>query len=38
LAFHKDIDYSEGIEYLILNPPSADEIKNGLIEKAIDIF
>lgn len=36
LAFHKDIDYSDPVEYLI-NPPSDDEIKSFLIEKAIDL-
>jgi hypothetical protein len=36
LAFHKDIDYSEPVEY-ISDPVSEDEIKNFLIEKAIDI-
>lgn len=36
LAFHKDIDYSEPIEYLT-TPVSEVEIKNFLIEKAIDI-
>jgi hypothetical protein len=37
LAFHKDIDYTEQVEYLV--PPPGDEaIKSFLIEKAIDIF
>jgi hypothetical protein len=36
LAFHKDINYSEPIEYLI-TPVPEEEIKNFLIEKAIDI-
>lgn len=36
LAFHKDIDYSEEVEYLI-NTPSESEIKEFLIERAIDI-
>lgn len=36
LAFHKDINYSEPIEYLS-TPGPEDEIKNFLIEKAIDI-
>ncbi len=35
LAFHKDINYSEPVEYLI-KVPSDDEIKQFLIEKAID--
>ena len=38
LAFHKDIDYSEEVEYVIPNPPTPDEIRNGLIEKAADFF
>jgi hypothetical protein len=38
LAFHKDIDYSEEVEYVIPNPPTPDEIRNTLIEKATDIF
>ena len=36
LAFHKDINYSEPIEYLTTPVPEED-IKNFLIEKAIDI-
>jgi hypothetical protein len=36
LAFHKDINYSEPVEYLS-NPVPENEIKNFLIEKAIDI-
>ena len=36
LAFHKDIDYSEPVEYLVA-PVSDDEIKSFLIKKAIDI-
>jgi len=36
LAFHKDIDYSESVEFL-LPAPSGDEIRQFLIEKAIDI-
>jgi len=36
LAFHKDINYSEPVEY-ISTPVPEDEIKNFLIEKAIDI-
>lgn len=38
LAFHKDIDYREPIEYLISHPPADEEIKQTLIEKATDIF
>jgi len=37
LAFHKDIDYSEAIEYLV-PPVPEDEIKSFLIDKATDIF
>ena len=36
LAFHKDIDYSEPIEYLVPAVPE-DEIKNFLIDTATDI-
>jgi len=36
LAFHKDINYSEPIEYLT-TPVPEEEIKNFLIEKAINI-
>ena len=36
LAFHKDINYSEAIEYLI-PPVSEEEIKQFLIDKAMDI-
>lgn len=36
LAFHKDINYSEPVEYLSAPVPE-DEIKGFLIEKAIDI-
>ena len=36
LAFHKDIDYSEPIDYLVPAVPEA-EIKDFLIDKAIDI-
>jgi hypothetical protein len=37
LAFHKDIDYNEAVEFMI-KPESDDEIKNFLIEKAINLF
>jgi hypothetical protein len=37
LTFHKDINYTEPIEYLG-NPVAESEIKEFLIEKAIDIF
>jgi hypothetical protein len=36
LAFHKDIDYSEPIEYLI-PAPSDDDIRQFLIDRAIDL-
>ncbi|MBN2634611.1 MAG: nucleotidyl transferase AbiEii/AbiGii toxin family protein [Bacteroidales bacterium] len=36
LAFHKDIDYSEPVEYLITEP-SQDEIKEFLTDKALDL-
>lgn len=36
LAFHKDIDYSESVEYLA-PAIQEDEIKNFLIDKATDI-
>jgi hypothetical protein len=35
LAFHKDIDYSETVEY-INQPVPEDEIKQFLIDKALD--
>ncbi len=37
LVFHKDIDYSEPLEYLI-TPVSDNEIKDFLINKATDLF
>jgi len=37
LAFHKDIDYSEAVEYLV-PPVPKEEIKSFLIDKATDIF
>ena len=37
LAFHKDIDYSEPVEFLV-QPVPGDEIKNFLIDKATDIW
>ena len=36
LAFHKDIDYSEPVEYLVPSPQDS-EIKEFLVGKAIDI-
>jgi hypothetical protein len=35
LAFHKDIDYSETVEYLV-EAPSDEEIREFLIAKAVD--
>lgn len=37
LAFHKDIDYTEPVEFLI-QPVSNEEIKEFLIDKATDIW
>jgi len=37
LAFHKDIDYSEPVEYLV-QPIPDDQIKSFLIDKATDLF
>lgn len=37
LSFHKDIDYSEPVDYLV-EPIAEDEIKKFLIDKAIDIW
>jgi hypothetical protein len=37
LAFHKDINYTEPVEYLI-DPPSEEEIRLFLIEKSVDFF
>ena len=37
LAFHKDIDYTEPVEFLV-QPISDQEIKSFLIDKATDIF
>jgi len=37
LAFHKDINYSEPIEYLIAHP-SDDEIRLFLVEKSVDFI
>ena len=38
LAFHKDIDYTEEVDFVIENPPSPKEIKNFLIEVATRPF
>jgi hypothetical protein len=37
LTFHKDIDYTEPAGFII-KPVSDDEIKNFLVEKAINLF
>jgi hypothetical protein len=37
LAFHKDIDYTEPVEFLVLAVPDI-EIKEFLIDKATDVF
>jgi len=37
LAFHKDIDYTEAVEYVV-HPVPNEEIKSFLIDKATDIF
>jgi hypothetical protein len=37
LTFHKDINYSEEVEYLVQSPGD-EEIKRELIEKATDIW
>ncbi|HEX7585550.1 MAG TPA: hypothetical protein VF373_12735 [Prolixibacteraceae bacterium] len=37
LSYFDDIDYSEPVEFLVQSVP-ADEIKEFLIDKAIDIF
>jgi hypothetical protein len=37
LSFHKDIDYSEEVEYLIANPPTNETIKRELIKKATEV-
>ena len=38
LAFHKDIDYTEEVDFVIDNPPSQKEIKDFLIEVATRPF
>jgi len=38
LIFHKDIDYSEEIEYIIPNPPAKKEVCEELIMIATNIF
>lgn len=38
LAFHEDIDYSEEVDYLVANPPFAEEVKEYLINVATTPF
>ena len=38
LSYFDDIDYGEAVEYLIPDPPTDEEIKQTLIEKATAIF
>jgi len=38
LAFHKDINYSEEVEYIVPNPPAEETVKEELIRMATDIF
>jgi hypothetical protein len=38
LAFHKDIDYTEEVDFVIDSPPSQKEIKDFLIEVATQPF
>lgn len=38
LQYFTNINYSEQIDYLIPNPPSEQEVKDFLTEKALDIF
>jgi hypothetical protein len=38
MAFHRDIDYTESVEYLTAPVPDENEIKNFLIDKATDLF
>ena len=35
LCYFDDVDYSEEVEYIIQNPPSIDEVKQGLISIAL---
>ena len=35
LCYHADMNYSEEVEYVIPSPPTDDEVKRFLIEKAI---
>lgn len=37
LAFHKDIDYTESVEFMITAVPD-EEMKESLIDKATDLF
>ena len=34
LSFFEDIDYTEEVDYVIQNPPSAEEVRAGLVEIA----
>lgn len=36
LAYHEDMDYTEAVEYLIPNPPTDEEIKAFLIDRALE--
>jgi hypothetical protein len=36
LCYHADMNYSEEVEYLIPSPPSDDEVKRFLIERALE--
>jgi hypothetical protein len=36
LTYHEDMNYTESVEYLIPDPPSDEEVKAFLIEKAIE--
>lgn len=38
LTYHKDINYSEEVEYIIPNPPTEEEIKAFLLDKATERF
>ncbi len=38
LAFHKDIDYAESVDYIMANPPADKEIKDFLVEVATAPF
>lgn len=38
LTYFNDVNYSEEVEYIIPNPPAEEEVKEGLIRIATDIF